>query len=1043
MVLGKYGYGKKIAGRILGVVMTGCMLLTSGCGAGNGIGNPAGISAPVTPVTREYISELEQTMEYPVLDSSGQGTSDTLILPESCYSSKKGLQVNELIMEDAIDLGIGWGFVNFYFNELLSATPTEYEYTYKGRTIYFDKKSLETSDYMISRMSEEGIKVMAAVVNSYKEEMPELRYPGIEYNPGTQYYAFNVKTQEGRDLIEGVMCFLLERYDGEEYGFVKDWLVGNEVNDNLQYNYIGPCDGETYVAEYYEQFKFFYNIIRRFNPSANVYIPMEHRWNTANTMTDYGGKWFLEYFHECELKDQEMDWGLAWHPYPYPLGDADTLDDGDEPTTDTDGQPTYGGEVTMEYTSPLVSMKNIHVITDYLSENLLTSDGRVRSIICSEVGYTSFSVLYGENQSKQAANIAFALVKAQMNPYIDAFIIRCQLDISEGSPYFQFGLREDAEGRYLDKKLAFDVFRYLDTTEAEQHIDEYLPVLGINGWSDVIEGYDPAVFEGMNDYSDGKILRMTDDRELSYVDVTGAYEDRNYDDMMYRCYFINPDTLSGDDIPDSDTLSGDEDSDVDILSQDDLDLSECSAVGFEINERSGAASGRLKVRIRIRSGRHILEAEGVLNPSEQERFLLPVSDWEYFADADNIELWLNDADTELKYSAEYEVKGFLLNKDEDPYDSGICEDITLTRAPGKSVEELKYSDVPDLAYTGYHQRPVVTVKDGEEVLTDGVDYCLSYANDKAAGVASVVIQGIGRYEGTHVINYDIECDFGDVFDPVYYLEHNPDVRDIYGDDPVMAQEHFVTHGMSEARQGCRDFDPMFYMENYPDLRECYGDDYLKYYLHYKNVGKAEGRVADRLLNNASYMGVDYTAVYDAAYYASNNYALFESLDRNEWKLIRYFVENGMSEGARGSEEFDVHQYVKAHPDLFLQYGTDLRSYYMHYLEEGASAGESGTPDDDPVWSADNPLVYRGRDLKDVYDPVYYASHYDDAALLADDPEALIRHFVIYGMKEGRRGSYEFDPKLYLARYSDVRAAYRNLVGMAYNNYINEGKEAGR
>ena len=62
MVLGKYGYGKKIAGRILGVVMTGCMLLTSGCGAGNGIGNPAGISAPVTPVTREYISELEQTI---------------------------------------------------------------------------------------------------------------------------------------------------------------------------------------------------------------------------------------------------------------------------------------------------------------------------------------------------------------------------------------------------------------------------------------------------------------------------------------------------------------------------------------------------------------------------------------------------------------------------------------------------------------------------------------------------------------------------------------------------------------------------------------------------------------------------------------------------------------------------------------------------------------------------------------------------------------------------------------------------------------------
>ena len=1039
-------YAKVNIASITAAVITAALIfstLLTGCTKGQEVTpEPAQQEEGFTPLTEEALAEIEKSMEYPRLPEK-QEEKPAEPLPEKCYTSKKGMQVNELIVEDAIDLGIEWGFVNFYFNELISAEPTEYEYTYKGRTYYFNAGSLETSDYMISRMTDEGIKVMAAVVSGYNEDLPELRYPGIDHNPGTQYYAFNVKTQEGIDMIEGVMSFLLERYDGSEHGYVTDWLVGNEVNDNLQYNYIGPCDGETYVSEYYEQFKVFYNIIRKYNKTANVYIPMEHRWNTANTMTDYGGKWFLEYFHECELKDQEMDWGLAWHPYPYPLGDADTLDDGDEPTTDTDGQPTWGGEVTMEYTSPLVSMKNIHVITDYLSENLLTKDGKVRSIICSEVGYTSYSVLYGENQSKQAANIALALTKAQMNPYIDAFVIRCQLDISEGSPYFQFGLREDAEGRYLDKKLAFDVYKYLDSTKAEEKIKDCLPVLGIEKWEDVIEGYDPAVYEGMTDYTEGQIYRSsvaekTDEqtaeghsaeeraaeeqataglKAAAYISVTGAYEDNNYDDMMYRCYFMDSEAASG--------------------------FDGIEAVGFEIEKISGNAKGSLKARIRVRSGKHILEAEGVLNPEDSERFILPLNGWEHAGDIDNIELWLNDADTELKYDAEYAVKGFLLGADDAEAELAKSEDITLSKPAKKDVNSLTFSGIPDLTYNGAHQRPEVTVKDGDKTLADGTDYCISYANDKEAGTASAVIQGIGGYEGTHVIEYNIVCEYGDVFDPVYYLVHNTDLHDAYGDDTNLAYEHFIACGMSEGRRGCKDFSPLFYMENYPDLRAAYGNDYVKYYLHYKNVGKEEGRIGSRLINSASYNGTDYTAVYDAAYYAALHWDYFNAADKNEYMLIRHFVEEGMAAGERGNEEFDVSQYKDAHPELAKEYGDDLKAYYMHYIEEGAPKGESGTPAEEPVWSADQPLTYRGKDLSYVYDPEYYAAHYEDAAVLKDDPEALIRQFVIYGMKEGRRGNYEFDPRLYMARYSDVRDSYANLVEFAYSHYINYGREEGR
>ena len=975
-------------------------------------------------IAENRIERLEKTIDYPTLPK--EEDEEAKPLPASCYVSKKGLQVDEHMVEDAIDLGMEWGFITFFFNDLITVEPTKYEYTYNGRTYYFDERYVETFDYMISRLTGAGVKVMASVVARYNEDLPELRYPGIGLNPGTNYYAFNVKTPEGIDMIEAAMSFLLERYNGGDHGYVNDWVIGNEVNDNLQYNYIGPCDGETYVAEYYEQFKVFYNVIRRYDEECNVYIPLVHRWNTANTMTDYGGKFFLEYFHECEEKDLEMDWGLAIHPYPYPLGDPDTLDDGDEATTDTDGQPTYGGEVTMEYTSPLVSMKNIHVVTDYLSHNLLKKDGSVRSIVCSEVGYTSYSVLCGENQSKQAANIAYAQTRAQMDPHIDAFIIRCQLDIYEGSPYFQFGLRDDAEDKYFNKKLAYDVFRYMDTTEAEEYIDDCLPVLGLKNWSDVIKRYDPDVYKGMTEYTEGEIYRTVSekagtDSTVDQVSVIGAYEDANYDDWMYRCYFMDE---TGDGAADPTDLCG------------------YGAVGFEIKRRSGEANGELKARIRMRSGNHILEAEGVLIPGDSEKLILPISGWEYIESVDNIELWLNDAATELKYSAEYNVTGLLLKTD-DIQQKDDYENITLRKPEKKSLESLIYSEIPDLPYTGYHQRPEVIVSDGEKVLTDGTDYCISYANDKEAGTAYAVIQGLGAYEGTHVIEYRIDCEYGDIFDPVYYLEHNRDVGSVYGNDAIAALKHFLIKGMKEGRQGCRDFNPMMYMENYPDLRAVYGNDPVKYYLHYKNVGKSEGRIAYKLLNSAQYLGVDYTEVYDAAYYARNNPQLFIDIDRDEWKLIRHFVETGMNEGKRGSAEFDVMQYKDAHPELVSQYGDDLKAYYIYYIEEGFTAGDSGTPYEEPVWIADEPFTYRGKDITYIYDPEYYSTHYDDAAALAGDPEALIRHFVVYGMKEGRRGNKEFDPRIYMGRYIDVRNAYNNLVEMTYDDYLNYGREAGR
>lgn len=59
-------------------------------------------------------------------------------------------------------------------------------------------------------------------------------------------------------------------------------------------------------------------------------------------------------------------------------------------------------------------------------------------------------------------------------------------------------------------------------------------------------------------------------------------------------------------------------------------------------------------------------------------------------------------------------------------------------------------------YNGKAKKPKVTVKHGETTLKKGKDYTLSYKYYKKAGVATAVIKGKGKYDGTLKKNYTIK-----------------------------------------------------------------------------------------------------------------------------------------------------------------------------------------------------------------------------------------------------------------------------------------------
>ena len=162
-------------------------------------------------------------------------------------------------------------------------------------------------------------------------------------------------------------------------------------------------------------------------------------------------------------------------------------------------------------------------------------------------------------------------------------------------------------------------------------------------------------------------------------------------------------------------------------------------------------------------------------------------------------------------------------------------------------------------------------------------------------------------------------DYSSVFDAEYYLEHNPDVKAAYGDDEDAALQHFVRWGMSEGRPSSPDFDVVSYYNANRDLRVAYyGTDLGRYYEHYMRWGESEGRTClgvDEVQDYVSKLdGVDYSKVYDGAYYLENNGDLASAyLVRksscasvfDDTALLGHFVRWGMSEGRPSSPDFDV------------------------------------------------------------------------------------------------------------------------------------------
>jgi len=335
-----------------------------------------------------------------------------------------------------------------------------------------------------------------------------------------------------------------------------------------------------------------------------------------------------------------------------------------------------------------------------------------------------------------------------------------------------------------------------------------------------------------------------------------------------------------------------------------------------------------------------------------------------------------------------------------------------------------------------------TYKDLRQIFyNDLPKYYLHYINyGKAEGRVATnettITDGITSYNGV---------DYSSVYKYSDYIENNKDIANAYPNNDVSALLHFINFGMKEGRQAISSFNVNAYRAQNTDLRNTYGSDLKSYYLHYINYGKSEGRSATGTtsITNAAtiYNGVNYSPVYNYADYIVTNPDVAAAFPNDDVLTLKHFVEFGMNEGRQASSSFNVNAYRAQNTDLRNTYGSDLKSYYLHYINYGKSEGRSATG---TTAITNGVTVYNGTDYSTVYNYNYYiAANPDVAAAYPNDDVAVLKHFVEFGMKEGRNTSADFVLSVYKANYQDLVKAYGDDNASYYMHYMQLGKAEGR
>ncbi|MCR5294445.1 MAG: RICIN domain-containing protein [Lachnospiraceae bacterium] len=409
--------------------------------------------------------------------------TQTTAFPTSRRATKKGLKLSLNQLSYAKDLKCSHAAIDMPIEVFLNASGDRTSYNYEGNTYTFYNVNGYKS--MLKSFKDAGIVVTGIFYLSDKSKTafmePEARSGS---NLGSAVLLGLNTRDSGRKQVEALFSCLAEAFTKDGI-LVANWILSNEVDQYIIYNYSGDLGYNLYHESLAEQYRLFNAAIKSRWSNARCYISLDHNWNFTGSQKQsmdyrwYQGMSLVRDFNQDLTRQGRVHWDIAMHPYPSPEQDCRFW------------LRTYS--VLDLGTTPQVTMLNASSWAAYIKNTY----GNDTHIIMSETGISSKFPYNGkihDQTNYHAAAVAFAYYQAEFDGNIDEIDIhRLIEDSGEAAGGFYLGLYE-TNGRTA--KPAAAVFRDMDTKNWNSVTKNYLPYIRISDSGSFLSWYAPSETKG-------------------------------------------------------------------------------------------------------------------------------------------------------------------------------------------------------------------------------------------------------------------------------------------------------------------------------------------------------------------------------------------------------------------------------------------------------------------------------------------------------------------------------------------------------------------
>lgn len=310
-------------------------------------------------------------------------------------------------------------------------------------------------------------------------------------------------------------------------------------------------------------------------------------------------------------------------------------------------------------------------------------------------------------------------------------------------------------------------------------------------------------------------------------------------------------------------------------------------------------------------------------------------------------------------------------------------------------------------YTVQTYKPVPVVKMGSKVLTEDVDYTVSYSNNRNVGTARVIISGIGVYSGEKVVTFVIKeksienCTVLAVASQTY-------------NGRLLTPPVVVKDGTTMLKENV-------------DYKLSYRDNYSvgTAYVTITGIGDYKGSVtksfaitepvltSDVIVQSRNASAGTFDIVVDGVpgYVTSVSVPVWTKADQSD--IVWY------NASRVDADTFIVHANIANHKN-------NVGVYNIHVYVSGGGY---------KMRCAYATTTVFGAGYERVFDLNYYIKNNPDVAkAFGGNTEAIFAHFVNNGEAEGRQAIANFNVASYRARYADLRSAFGNNLKAYYDHY---------